>query len=245
MVDLNISLVNKSVCKDSDYKEAVEYLKEASKCGVKKAVITFPYSKGGENLDSKEIVKRMEKLKGSLDKNDIKISVYNGQVVKLGRDVIYDCLDGVVSTVNGTKYMMVDLDESMSDDKVDLVFELTLKGIVPIIVHPERYEEIIEKPSRIEKLKEIGCLFQLDINSLDSKYGSDVKNTAKKLLRKDQYQFVASESNVKSKDTIKKIKSLLSKGNQDNFRKNGMKMIRDEEVEASKVSMAEKKFIFI
>lgn len=71
--------------------------------------------------------------------------------------------------------MLIDLDESMSDEKLDMLFELTLVGIVPVISHPERCKEIIENINKVEKLKELGCLLELDINSLNGMYGKRTK----------------------------------------------------------------------
>lgn len=105
-----------------------------------------------------------------------------------------------------------------------MVYELTLKNIVLIIVHPERYSEVINKVSRIEKLKELGCLFQLDINSLIGLYGTKTKRIAKYLLNHNIYNFVESESF--SKVDIYSY-SVISKSKQDVFRKNGLKVLRN------------------
>lgn len=49
---------------------------------------------------------------------------------------------------------------------IDVLYKIQLKGIVPVIAHPERYHIFIKKPSLINEFIKEGFLFQLNIGSI-------------------------------------------------------------------------------
>ena len=51
-------------------------------------------------------------------------------------------------------------------------FQLKLKGITPILAHPERYRFVQEDINKLEKISEMGVLFQIDAGSLIGHFGS-------------------------------------------------------------------------
>lgn len=239
-----MGIINGVVCTDEDYNSAIKVVENASKVGVKKIVITSSYGLKEKDVASEEMKKRVEKLKGMLEKKKVNISIYYAQDIKMSRDVLLECLDNNVCSINETKYMLIDFGNTMTDEEVDMAFELTIKGFVPVVAHPERYQEIIDKIDRIEKLKEIGCLLQLDIKSLEGIHGNEVKKIAKKLLKAGEYSFVATEDYSKNKDNSKYLKELLSKTQQDTFRKNGFKLLRNEEISLKQEQKKQRRGLF-
>ncbi|MGL5354299.1 MAG: CpsB/CapC family capsule biosynthesis tyrosine phosphatase [Clostridium sp.] len=179
---------------------------------------------------------RLEILNENLHKNNIDMEMYLDKSITLSKTYINDYLDGKLEDITKTKYMLVNLNDTMTDEKVDLVFELTLRGIVPIIIHPEKCKEIIEKISRIEKLKEIGCLFQLDINSLSGLNGKESKKCAKKLLRGNIYHLISKEMNEKksngetTKIVRKKSFVWVSRKKKIRFETNSRKLLNNENI---------------
>lgn len=226
MIDINVNIFRNEECTEKDFMLAIDKIKYASEKGVKKMVIAFE-RKNTEEISMDEISSRVSILRKKLDEKKINVNIYVAQKIKLSEYNLIECLNGEFLNINKSKYMLVDLDGTMTNRQIDMVYELTLKNIVPIIVHPERYSEVINKVSRIEKLKELGCLFQLDINSLTGLYGAKTKRIAKYLLNHNIYNFVASESSSK---VDRYSYSVLSKSKQDVFRKNGLKVLRNENV---------------
>ena len=64
----------------------------------------------------------------------------------------------------------------------DTLFELQLNGYQPILAHPERYVYYKDNFGEYEKLKEAGCLLQVNALSIVGYYNETVKNLARKLL---------------------------------------------------------------
>ena len=76
----------------------------------------------------------------------------------------------------------------------ELLFELQLKGFKPLLAHPERYFTYHNRFQEYYKLKQAGCLFQLNLLSLTPHYGPPVQKTAQQLLEKGLYDFVGTDT---------------------------------------------------
>lgn len=74
-----------------------------------------------------------------------------------------------------------------------IVFEIQMNGYTPILAHPERYSFYHQSMRDYEKLKEIGCLFQLNLLSTVGYYGKNVASIADKLLKQNMIDFTGSD----------------------------------------------------
>ncbi len=75
----------------------------------------------------------------------------------------------------------------------DTLFELQMQGYQPIIVHPERYVYLLRNKSYYDELRDLGCLFQLNILSLSGQYGKGVTELAHYLLKKNYYDLLGTD----------------------------------------------------
>lgn len=75
----------------------------------------------------------------------------------------------------------------------EIIYEICINGYIPVIAHPERYLYIENKFSIIEKLKNMGCKFQLNLLSTVGSYGIQVTKFSDKLLNMNYIDFVGSD----------------------------------------------------
>jgi tyrosine-protein phosphatase YwqE len=75
----------------------------------------------------------------------------------------------------------------------DIIFELQVAGYKPVLAHPERYTFYHNNLSEYEKLKQAGCLFQLNLLSTMGYYGSQIAAIGDSLLKKGMIDFVGSD----------------------------------------------------
>lgn len=75
----------------------------------------------------------------------------------------------------------------------EILFDMQMQGYQPIIAHPERYAYLQANKEFYDELKEIGCLFQLNILSLGGGYGRTVQELAQYLLKKDYYDLLGTD----------------------------------------------------
>ncbi|MDE5901292.1 MAG: hypothetical protein K2H33_08070 [Muribaculaceae bacterium] len=75
-----------------------------------------------------------------------------------------------------------------------LLFDLKLKGYVPIMAHPERYLYYsVNNRDRYRQLHDTGLLFQINLLSLAGAYGKQEKQTAEWLLEHGMVEFIGSD----------------------------------------------------
>lgn len=75
----------------------------------------------------------------------------------------------------------------------DILFEMAMQGYQPIIAHPERYIYLQHNKEFYNELKDIGCMFQLNLLALAGYYGRSVKELAEYLLHNDFYDLVGTD----------------------------------------------------
>jgi protein-tyrosine phosphatase len=91
-------------------------------------------------------------------------------------------------------YLLIEMSYLSETPNIDqIVFELQVKGYKLILAHPERYNFYHKTPERYQRLKELGCLFQLNVLSVTGYYGKAVKECALSLLKSGLYDLVATD----------------------------------------------------
>jgi protein-tyrosine phosphatase len=101
----------------------------------------------------------------------------------------------------------------------DILFEMQMQGYLPIIAHPERYAYLESNKDFYQELKDIGCLFQLNLLSLGNHYGKNVHELANYLIKKGYYDLVGTDlhharhlEGLRSPALHSQLKKLLDSG---------------------------------
>lgn len=170
--------------------EAIELLKNQEKLGFTEIILTPHYIENTEYEASvemkKELIKELEK--------ETNIKLYIGNEVYFSDKTIQSLDKKKLSTLNDSRYLLIELPMSSKiKDLEEMIFDLTVNKIVPIIAHPERYSYVQENIKYLDNLKEMGVLFQINYGSLIGKYGRNCEKTAKKLLKKNYISFIGTD----------------------------------------------------
>ncbi|PST84768.1 histidinol phosphatase [Pedobacter yulinensis] len=92
------------------------------------------------------------------------------------------------------RYLLVEMSYLSEFPNIDqIIFDLHIAGYKPVLAHPERYVFYYRDRSRLSRLKEIGCLFQLNLLSVLGYYGPEAKNQAKYLLENKLYDLAGTD----------------------------------------------------
>src|SRR5690625_4992334 len=83
-----------------------------------------------------------------------------------------------------------------------LLFDLQVQGIKPIIVHPERNKEIMENPDILFEIVRDGTLTQLTAGSVAGKFGKKIKKFSMDLIEANLTHFIASDAHNTSTRTF-------------------------------------------
>lgn len=74
-----------------------------------------------------------------------------------------------------------------------LLFDLQVKGMRPILVHPERYNYYYGKKGRYEAIHNNGIAFQVNLLSLAGHYGKEEKKIAESLIAKGLVDYIGTD----------------------------------------------------
>lgn len=212
-------------------------LKIAEANGTRKIVATPHFYRGVWEVHSHEVEKRIEDVKTLAKENNIDIEIYSGQEVYYSENILEYYNEGLISTINNSRYMLIEfpMKEFNMSEAVDNIYELQLKGIVPVMAHPERYRQFIKNPILINKFIKEGFLFQLNAGSLVNHFGKEVRKTAEIFLKNNLYSFIGSDGHRDEKrDTnLKAGMDVIKTINSDCiniFKENGEAAIENREV---------------
>lgn len=103
-----------------------------------------------------------------------------------------------------SRYKVLELEEDYPSDIFKDIYDIQLKGDIPIILYPEKLIPIIDNASNINDFIDSDCLFILDAKSLEGDYGRAIKNTSKTLLENKIYNFI-NKNRVSEEDIDKTI----------------------------------------
>ena len=107
-------------------------------------------------------------------------------------DENFSVMDGLICLPG--KYLLIEMSYMNETPNIEqVVFDLQIKGYNVILAHPERYNFYHLNLSRYERLKDLGCLFQLNLLSVTGYYGKDVKKTADYLLKNKLYDLAGTD----------------------------------------------------
>lgn len=174
----------------------IEMLKVVQADGVKTIFATPHYYRGHFENDYNLVKKYVSDIRNwiSLSNSNIQIEVLPGQEVFINNYTLRLYKEGIIGTLNNTRYMLIELPfDNLDNTTLDVIYELRLLGVVPIIAHPERYSFIIEKPSNINQLITEGCLFQINSGNIEGTINKQAKKTADTLIKNGICDFIASD----------------------------------------------------
>jgi protein-tyrosine phosphatase len=176
-----------------DLEASLQLCRLSFKEGIRKIIAT-PHYIIGENC-AHDIKERVAVLNNELRKNYIKMEIYPGNEAFIDYNLVDKLISGECLSLNNSKYVLLELPMlEVPRFTAEVIYEIQLKGYVPIIAHPERNRVICEKPEIIYKLVKDGCLVQLNSTSLMGYSGEKSQNTAKQLLKHNLAHFIATDA---------------------------------------------------
>lgn len=218
--------------------DSIEMAQLAAESGTKGIIATPHCNIPGmfENYRGSEFEEKLRMLKRALVQKNIPIEIYSGQEVFLSRYFEEHLEKGDFITLNGSRYMLVELDFRTDEASALLRLErLASYGYIPIIAHPERYGFIIENFDAIERIRSLGGLIQINSGSLTGEFGYLIQKTANVVLSNRFADFIASDAHSQYSRTpnLARVNELICENLSYDyadvlFRINPVKVLNDE-----------------
>lgn len=196
MIDIHCHILPGVDDGSADMKESLIMAKKAVEAGITHLFAT-PHHLNGKYVNVKsDIIDHTVRLNESLQQDNIPLTIHFGQEVRINRDIFTSLEKKEILTLddNGT-YLLLELPSGKVPTYTqEVIYELLLKGITPIIVHPERNKELIENHKLLFDLVQEGALTQLTSGSIIGLFGKNIKSFSKKIMEHNCAHFIATDA---------------------------------------------------
>lgn len=197
MIDLHSHIISGVDDGSEDIEMSLEIAKLYVENGIDKVVCTPHYIEGAISYTPEKLKIKIEELKKELFQATIPLEIYPGNEIYINPSIVGKILEVQALTINNSRYTLIEL--PMNDMPIyvkDVIYELRLKGIRPIIAHPERNSRVVNDPNILYELINMGALVQLNLPSLGGMYGDRVRDTGMKLLQHNMVHFVGTDTHT-------------------------------------------------
>lgn len=196
MIDLHCHLLHGIDDGARTLEDSLEMAEMAVAEGITHILVT-PHHKNGkyENI-KKDIVRLTDELQENLDARGIALTLFPGQEVRLNGDLFADIeKDEILFTDEGKQYVLIEFPTlSIPRYAESLFFQMQQQNITPVIVHPERNQEIIADPNVLLTYIEKGALAQLTASSYVGVFGKELAELSSRLIEANLVHILASDA---------------------------------------------------
>ena len=195
MIDIHCHILPNVDDGSESLEESIEMAKIAESEGITRIVNTshchfdFKYKKGNE------LKLELEKFNQALKEENINIEVLLGNELYYTSDLIerFDELD--FFSMNNSKYILMEFSPINFPKNIeDVIYEIKIRGYIPIIAHAERYKQVQEDVNIVLDCIKEGALIQVNASSILGKNEEKAEDTSKKLLDNNMVHFVATDA---------------------------------------------------
>lgn len=227
-----------------DFGETINLCDMAMRSGTAQLFLTphlIYWDNAGDLFDERE--HKIERLTEFLDEEDFDLEIHKGFEI-LCDDDIFDIKYFKPYTLCGSRYILIEFDffKTEVDDVLSWCNYLRSFGLVPVIAHPERYQFFISEYEAIEKLSDMGVLFQINSGSAAGMFGSKVRKFAERMINKGYADFVGSDAHdlmMRNTDMDFCFNNYSDDINMElleiAYSSNPLKLIKDEQIEVNRL----------
>ena len=199
---------------------SINMIKEAYNQGITDIINTVHYQHPkmeNKNTSYDFIIDKINEFQKIADNHNIQIKIHAASEVFFKFNLT-EILDNPITTFGNGKYMLIEFQRlSFPKGYEDEIFKLQLKGIIPIIAHPERYRGIQTDINLAKKWIDKGYLIQIDCASIIGRFGKETQKTAIDLLENGYCHLIGSDAhndknrNFLLKDTLIMVQNIIGK----------------------------------
>jgi protein-tyrosine phosphatase len=168
----------------------------ALKDGIHTLVATPHTSNGVYHNSLAHIITQVLQLRKIFHAKQVLIDIRPGAEVRIHQGMERFVKEGKIASINNAdQYLLVEFPyHMMLPGTRDVLFQLILSGITPVLAHPERNTALQRNPGILSDLVTMGCLVQLTAMSITGELGRDAMEYSHFLLRERQAHVLASDS---------------------------------------------------
>lgn len=194
----------------ADFTESLLMAQKAQEEGIKKIIATPHHQNGKYNNFKEDIIQKASELNDYLKSEQVKLEILPGQETRIYGEMVEDFDKGEILTLaNISSYVFIELPSGHVPRYTEqLLFDLQMKGLTPVIVHPERNSELIEQPDKLYKMVKNGAATQITAASFVGYFGKKIQKFTADLIEANLTHFLASDAHNTTNRTFKMEEAL-------------------------------------
>ncbi|WP_417898858.1 CpsB/CapC family capsule biosynthesis tyrosine phosphatase [Bacillus haimaensis] len=212
MIDLNCHILPSMDDGAKHMTECIEMARTAVSQGIEIIVATPAISQGS----IQDILEKVNVLNERLKNESIHLTVLPGQECPISDDFMSKYENGQMLTINNAnKFIFLSFEASHVPHYTEqLLYDIQMKGLTPIIAHPEMNIELMESPDKLYQLVKKGACVQLNAGSVIGNNGKKVKRFVSELIDSNLAHFIASDAHDKKSSSflLQEAYSTIEKG---------------------------------
>ncbi len=174
--------------------DAVEYIRVLHGMGYEKLICT-PHILSDVHPNSPDsILPRLEEVRVAIAEAGIPIKIEAAAEYMIDHEFEQSIKRGDKLLTFGRNYILVEMSYLASSPNFEqVIFDLRVLGLQPIVAHPERYNYYHHQFAQYERMRDMGCLLQVNLLSLSGYYGKPIKKIAEKLIAENMIDFIGTD----------------------------------------------------
>ncbi|MFC7786752.1 tyrosine-protein phosphatase [Rossellomorea sp. GCM10028870] len=176
--------------------DSIDMAKQAVSEGIH-TIIATPHHRNGkyDNVKS-DILPLVKEVNDRLREEHINLQVLPGQECRIYGEILEDYQKGDILPLNQvSQYLFIEFPSSSVPRYAEkLLYDIQVAGLTPVIVHPERNAELIERPEKLYKLVQGGAATQLTASSLTGYFGKNIQKFSQQMIQANLTHFIASDA---------------------------------------------------
>jgi len=196
LIDLHAHILPGLDDGSGDFTESLAMAAVGLKDGIHTIVATPHVLQGVFDNDRNEILSAVTSLNQILQEHNIAVNILPGAEYYLEADLPLKLAQGELLAINDNgRYLLVELPSAFIPEyTAQVLYEIQLQGITPIIAHPERNAGFTRRPAALQEMISRGILAQLTSASITGLFGRRIKQTAYSFLQRGLVHLVSSDA---------------------------------------------------
>ncbi len=197
-----------------DMQQALEMARISVESGVTTMVATPHANQRGrfENYNGAELQVVYEMFLARLAQANIPLRIVPAMEIFASRDVVQCIENGMLCGMGASNRYLIEFPfEAWHADINRILQDMLRNGYMPLVAHPERYRCVKDTPYLVRQWRDMGCMIQLNANSVFGGFGETSRIVARELLAASLVDVVGSDAHGTQHRTpnMKKIADYL------------------------------------
>ncbi|MCK4552272.1 MAG: hypothetical protein KAU02_05080 [Tenericutes bacterium] len=194
MIDIHTHILPYVDDGSPDLQTSIDIIKSEINQGVTDIFVTPHYiSHRGYMSSFEKNMPVFQELNEEVKRQGLNVKLYLGTEIYYNQKTLKDLADNLVKPLGDSKYLLVEFSlYKETEDIPEAINNLTAKGYIPVIAHPERYP-YLDNINAYKYLKRMGAKIQINASSIIGDYGRKIRKFVFSLISSDLVDFVASD----------------------------------------------------